>query len=318
MEDKVETLDIIQVKNKYSGSNWNREVCCRYIISLGNDDIIEASYFEHYNDSVFIKYVLELPLTVGCNFGCKFCASSRIKSYRKLSWKEIYGIYVLIAGHKNLRDRHLISFTGIGEITNNLENIRLFIDSIKDKSKVEFTFSTMNFNKKLIDFIKAVGRDIIIRKFQISYVSHNAGMVSGLVPFYINHEYNIKNIIALIKQNNIDFIRINYIVIKGYNDNFDEYNKFISLFDHIKHLIRVRISKLNKTEATDKFSLGEPTISVLDEFNSLLLLKGFDSYVFYSYKNDNMNCGQLIYTMDTCNNVISEAESIACVAEVRN
>jgi hypothetical protein len=108
----------------------------------------------------------------------------------------------------------------------------------------------------------------------------------------------------------IDELQKDLNVLKEYN--FDEYNKFISLFNDIKHLIRVRISKLNRTGATDEFSLKEPDISGLNEFNSLLLQKGFDSYVFYSCKNDNLNCGQLIYTMGTRNNIIPEKE-LSCL-----
>ena len=279
----------------YSGSNWNFEKSYRYLFMLDNEKVVEASYFEHYYDGNFVKKVIELPITLGCNVGCKFCASSLIKVFVKLKFEEIEEIYKCIIQNQKLHnEKHLITFTGIGEMNNNLEPIKKFIEKYNDK-KCEYTLSTINFNRNIYNFIINI-RDIAkLRRFQITFISADKNVVADLIPFFNITEYDMKEIIELINKLDEVSVRINYVMIKNVNDSLSDMNEFISNFNKIKGRIRVRISKLNITAGTQKHKLQVPDLQRLDEFGALLRQNGFVSYVFYSECNDNLNCGQLVY-----------------------
>ena len=89
-------------------------------------------------------------------------------------------------------------------------------------------------------------------------------------------------------------LRINYLMIKGLNDNCEDFKRFVDLVDCIKNKVTIRISKMNNTIDSKKNNLMPPDINSLFELRDYLLKKGFNVYVFYSMIDDNMNCGQLI------------------------
>ena len=83
-------------------------------------------------------------------------------------------------------------------------------------------------------------------------------------------------------------------MINGINDSVKDFFEFIDLFQRVKERIVVRISKLNETEASISNRIRPASSEKMRQFYLILKDNGFNSYLFYSYKNDNMNCGQLI------------------------
>lgn len=137
-----------------------------------------------------------------------------------------------------------------------------------------------------------------IRNIQITYVSDNLDIVKKLIPFYVSHPYTFDEVLEYIRKSNQEYYRINYILIQGVNDSIEAFERFRDKLLDVRNKVIVRISKLNETKATQRNLLNPAAIETMDAFRKLLHESGIRSYVFYSKKNDNMNCGQLITERD--------------------
>ena len=89
--------------------------------------------------------------------------------------------------------------------------------------------------------------------------------------------------------------------MKGINDSKDDFDAFISIFEEVKNKIIVRISKINLTDSCKRNSIISSPIEKMEEFKQQLMENGYNAYLFYSYVNDGMNCGQLITEKFMCN-----------------
>ncbi len=83
-------------------------------------------------------------------------------------------------------------------------------------------------------------------------------------------------------------------MIKDVNNSLEDFDNFKSNLIEIKDKIVVRISKLNETKTTKMNNLYPDEIEVMEQFKNILTEAKIKSYIFYSEKNDNLNCGQLI------------------------
>ncbi len=62
-----------------------------------------------------------------------------------------------------------------------------------------------------------------------------------------------------------------------------------------KNKVKVRISRINETASSINNNLKCGSIKNMQRLSELLSEENIENYIFYSKKNDNMNCGQLIY-----------------------
>ena len=83
-------------------------------------------------------------------------------------------------------------------------------------------------------------------------------------------------------------------MIDGINDSDDNIHEFMNKIGFIKEKVTIRISKLNETKASNRNCLKIPSEDKLNHIKEVLESEDFNCYVFFSLKNDNLNCGQLI------------------------
>ncbi len=285
----------ITVENNYSGSDWNFEKTTKYIFDIGYAEI-EAGYFEHYRDDIFVKSVLELPQTYGCPAKCRFCASAAIEQFLpfdSLFLEELF-LYLYNENHLSEQKYVLLTMTGMGDIFFNFENVERFLMKVKKYKNLHITLSSCLWNKELLQKAELFGKGIPIRNLQITYVTDKAEQLANIIPFYKNYRYDFEELIQYIKASNAKNYRINYIMIKGVNDRDVDFQRFRENLNEVSDKIVVRISKLNETGATRRNNLSPTGIDALQKLQSILQKDGIKSYIYYAYKNDNMNCGQLI------------------------
>lgn len=285
----------ITVENNYSGSNWNFEKTTKYLIEINGMDI-EAGYFEHYKDKTLVKTVLELPQSYGCPTKCRFCASAAIEQFTPLDAECLEELFLYLYDLNNLSEKNyvLLTMTGIGDIYFNYENVESFLLKIKTFGNVYVTISSCLWNVEMLQKVDKLSQQIRIRNVQITYVTDEKEKLGKIVPFYQKHEYSFEKLLQYMMDSEAAYYRINYIMIKGVNDGMQDFYRFR---DHIKGIagkVVVRISKLNETGATRRNHLQSTDIATLRDFQSVLQETEIESYIFYAYKNDNMNCGQLI------------------------
>ena len=95
---------------------------------------------------------------VGCNMGCSFCESGRLKKVRNLETHEMVLQILQIEEDLNIRISHVV-LMGIGEPFDNYDNVMRFIDIINSNKGINIgsrhiTISTCGIIPKIKEFMK--------------------------------------------------------------------------------------------------------------------------------------------------------------------
>lgn len=302
----INLIKKIEKENNYSGSNWNYERTTKYLLSMDDINmdgiIIEAGFFLHYKKEsgiqVLKKSVIELPSSYGCPVKCSFCASSRIGNARRLTFEEIVELFRFIYSDQAMHLNEaplLVSMTGIGDYSLNYDQINRAIISINELCpEAWFTVSSSIWTKNVINQVRILSDAVKIRAVNITFVSVEESVVKQLIGYYRSHLYDFDALVSYIKETRLSNIRINYIMIEGANDRLDDFARFAESARCIRDRIIVRVSRMNRTQSADDHGLTSPDIKKLLLCQQYLQDQGFTAYVFYSEKDDQMNCGQLV------------------------
>ena len=123
----------------------------KFLFSLSDGEKIEAVLMMHnYGKSVCVSS------QVGCNMGCKFCESGRLKKVRNLQTFEMVQQLILISNYINDKIDSCV-IMGIGEPFDNYDNVIDFIKIINDPKCLNIgarhiTVSTCGVVPKIIEF----------------------------------------------------------------------------------------------------------------------------------------------------------------------
>ena len=123
----------------------------KFLFSLFDGEKIEAVLMMHnYGKSVCVSS------QVGCNMGCKFCESGRLKKVRNLQTFEMVQQLILISNYINDKIDSCV-IMGIGEPFDNYDNVIDFIKIINDPKCLNIgarhiTVSTCGIVPKIIEF----------------------------------------------------------------------------------------------------------------------------------------------------------------------
>lgn len=202
----LEKPEIIKIQN---GKDVHK-----YLFNLKDNEKIEAVLMNHdYGNSLCIS------TEVGCNMGCAFCESGRLKKRRDLTPDEMVSQILLIEEDQKIRISHIV-LMGIGEPFDNYDNVMKFIDIINDDNGIaigarHITISTCGIVPKIRKFTQEK-RQI---NLAISLHAPNDELRSKLMN--INKAYPIKEVIDSVK----DYLKVNnrkvtfeYIMLKDVND----------------------------------------------------------------------------------------------------
>ena len=186
----------------------------KYLFKLEDDSKIEAVLMKHdYGNSLCVSS------QVGCNMGCKFCESGRLKKVRNLNTSEMVLQLLKIEEDLNIRISHLV-LMGIGEPFDNYENVIKFINIINTAKGIDLgsrhiTVSTCGIIPKIKEFIKD-GKQV---NLAISLHASNDKLRNQLMP--ISKVYKLADLMKTLK----DYIKqtnrrvtFEYILLKGIND----------------------------------------------------------------------------------------------------
>ena len=157
---------------------------------------------------------------VGCNMGCRFCESGRLKKVRNLEAYEMVGQIIQIEKEINERIKSVV-IMGIGEPLDNYQNVMNFIKIINDPKGLaigarHITLSTCG----LIPKIKELSTFPLQINLAISLHAPNDELRSSLMP--INKAYPLKDVIAAVKEyieKTNRRVTMEYILLKDVNDS---------------------------------------------------------------------------------------------------
>ena len=126
----------------------------KFLFSLDDGALIETVLMVHpYGYSVCVTS------QVGCNMGCKFCASGQVKKIRNLTASEMVLQVLTIDNYLNERDKNVshVVIMGIGEPFDNYDNVMDFVRIINDAKGLgigarHITISTCGLVPKIKEF----------------------------------------------------------------------------------------------------------------------------------------------------------------------
>lgn len=187
----------------------------KFLFLLRDGEKIEAVLMRH-------NYGLSICVSsqVGCNMGCKFCESGRLKKVRNLSADEMVG--QILAIEKEIKERiSSVVIMGIGEPLDNYENVIDFIKIINHPKAIaigarHITLSTCG----IIPKMKSLSEIPLQINLAISLHASNNELRNKLVP--INKAYPLPDLIEAIKEyiaKTNRRVTIEYILLKNVNDS---------------------------------------------------------------------------------------------------
>lgn len=187
----------------------------KYLFKLKDDEKVEAVLMNHiYGNSLCIS------TQVGCNMGCKFCESGRLKKVRNLETHEMIEQILLVEEECGKRISHIVVM-GIGEPFDNYDNLVKFIEIINNPKGLELgsrhiTVSTCGVVPKIKEFMKLPYQV----NLAISLHAPNNEIRNSIMP--INKAYPIEVLMATlneyIKETNRR-VTFEYILLDGINDS---------------------------------------------------------------------------------------------------
>ncbi len=186
--EKTFTMTPLTILEKQEGKD-----VVKYLLKLHDEEKIEAVLMKHdYGNSLCVSS------QVGCNMGCTFCESGRLKKVRNLTSAEMVLQILMIEADLNLRITHVV-LMGIGEPFDNYENVMNFIDIINSPYGIalgsrHITVSTCGIVPKIKEFMNH-GKQV---NLAISLHAPNDILRSQIMG--INRAYPLSTLIPVIKE----------------------------------------------------------------------------------------------------------------------
>ena len=187
----------------------------KYLFKLVDGQMIESVLMFHdYGISICVSS------QVGCNMGCRFCESGRLKKVRDLDAYEIVQQILMIEDDIKKRITHVVVM-GIGEPFDNYDNVMRFVKIINENKGIgigsrHITISTCGLIPGINKFMEETGQV----NLAISLHAPNDKIRNAIMP--ISKVYKIDDLLKSIRKY-IDKtnrrVTFEYILLDGINDS---------------------------------------------------------------------------------------------------
>ena len=214
----------------------------KYLFKLKDGNLIESVLMYH-------NYGISLCVSsqVGCNMGCKFCESGRLKKVRNLETYEIVEQLLLIESDIKDRITHVVVM-GIGEPFDNYDNVMNFIRIITSNKGIDLgsrhiTVSTCG----VIPGIEKFMQEFKQVNLAISLHAPNDEIRNKIMP--ISKVYKLSDLMNTLKkyQNTTNRrITFEYIMLENINDSAECAKELANLIKNINGY--VNLIPYNETE----------------------------------------------------------------------
>lgn len=204
---KFEKLSVVKVEKS--------NLANKYLLELSDHNKIECVLMNHD-----YGYSLCVSSQVGCNMGCSFCESGRLKKVRDLRLSELVSQVLCVSKYENIRIDSIVVM-GIGEPFDNFENIKRFIKVVTNNKMINIgqrhlTISTCGLVPKIYEFADLeTGVNLAV-----SLHAPNNEIRDKIMK--VNHAYKIEKVMEAldyyIKKTNRR-VTIEYIMLEGINDS---------------------------------------------------------------------------------------------------
>ena len=197
----------------------------KYLFTLNDGNHIESVLMRHdYGTSICISS------QVGCNMGCRFCESGRLKKVRNLTAGEM--VEQILKGEEDINTRitHVV-IMGIGEPFDNFDNFKRFVEIVNYQKGINIgsrhiTVSTCGIIPKIREFSEFPYQV----NLAISLHAPNNEIRDMLMP--INKAYPLDKLMAEIRhyiKTTNRRVTFEYILLSGINDSEECANELCDL-----------------------------------------------------------------------------------------
>ena len=266
-------IDYIKMKRKQESDLTNK-----YLFELIDGNFIEAVLMKHdYGLSICVSS------EVGCNMGCAFCESGRLKKVRNLETYEIVEQILLIEEDLNERIDSVV-IMGIGEPFDNYDNIISFIKIINDPFGLaigarHITVSTCGLIPKIKEFSNL---DLQVN-LAISLHAPNNDLRSKIMP--VNKAYPLEDLIKVLKgyiNKTNRRVTIEYVMLKEVNDSVENalelahllkgMNVYVNLipYNETSHIEFKKSAKSQILKFYDTLKKNKINVTIRKEFGKLI------------------------------------------------
>jgi len=197
----------------------------KYLFELSDGALIESVLMRHdYGTSICVSS------QVGCNMGCRFCESGRLKKVRNLRSGEMLLQILMVENDIKTRISHVV-IMGIGEPFDNYDNVTNFIKIINHPKGLSIgsrhiTLSTCGIVPKILEFADFPYQV----NLAISLHAPNNLIRDKIMP--INKVYPIEKVIDALKvyyKKTNRRITFEYIMLDGINDSLECAKELVNL-----------------------------------------------------------------------------------------
>ena len=257
----------------------------KYLFKLFDGNFVEAVLMQHdYGLSICVSS------QVGCNMGCAFCESGRLKKIRDLGAYEIVQQILLVEEDIKKRISSVV-IMGIGEPLDNYDNVMNFIKIINDPKGIaigarHITLSTCG----LVPKIKDLMNENLQINLALSLHAPNTQLRDKIMP--INKAYKLPILMDTIKEyikKTNRRVTIEYVMLNGVNDNETQAIELAALLRGLN--VYVNLIPYNETNHIEFKRTSKEQIM---KFYDVLKKKGINVTIRKEFgSNIDAACGQL-------------------------
>lgn len=251
----------------------------KYLFELKDGNRVEAVLMKHdYGNSLCVSS------EVGCNMGCAFCESGRLKKVRNLETYEMVLQILLVEEDTGIRVSHVV-LMGIGEPFDNYDNVVSFVNIINSGKGIDIgarhiTISTCGIVPKIKQFMKEEWQV----NLAISLHAPNDEIRNRIMP--INKAYPLEVLIETLKEyikKTNRRVTFEYVMLKDVNDSIECANELSHLlkgmncyvnlipYNETSHIEFKKSPKENISAFYDTLKKNKINVTIRREFGAKLM-----------------------------------------------
>lgn len=240
------------------------------------DGTIKASfslYDGHLIEGVLIpsedRVTACISSQVGCNLGCKFCATGMIRYVRNLNFDEIFDQVVILNEMSVINYRYPLTnivFMGMGEPLLNYHNVLKSIERITSPDSLGMSPQRITVSSVgIASMIRRLGQDKVKFNFALSLHAPTDKKRSQIIPY--NTRSSINDLIEAMKffyQETRIRPTLEYVMLKNFNDSLADARDLAEFCKNFP--VKINLIQYNPVENSPFADSGEERINEFKEF----------------------------------------------------
>ena len=226
---------------------------------------------------------------VGCNMGCKFCASTVGGKVRDLTAGEILDQVIFTVKNENVRISNIV-LMGIGEPLDNYDEVLNFLKNVNDENGLNIGYRHISVSTcGLVDKIDKFAQEKLPVTLSVSLHAPNDEIRKQIMP--VANKYSYEELIDCVKRyinTTTRRVSFEYTLIKGVNDTSEcAYELAGKLRGMLCHVNLIPVNPARK-------KMSPSQIKTIKNFCDILMKKGINATVRRTLGQDiEAACGQL-------------------------